>query len=163
MPNWCWNKLEVGGNKKSLTELKKFFKDGFSLETIDPTPKELIDAPAIAPTKPSEVELPAWYNWRLDHWGTKWDLMHKNFKQGEATYLDFSDGVGRAEFHSAWTPPLIALKTLSAKFDKLIFKLKYADDQFNYQGEATIKGNEVWDVCKDVDQNEVMGNTQTEW
>ena len=55
------------------------------------------------------------------------------------------------EFNTAWSPPIIALKTLSERLTRLIFKLHYSDDMMNFKGEATIKGGEVHDVCKDID------------
>jgi hypothetical protein len=155
MPNWCYNKLQIGGAISEVDELRTMMKDGFSLEKINPTPKELMNAPAPSrPSKPSEVALPVWYSWRLDNWGTKWDVLHSTMDEEKKVRFnseaDDSAVVG-LEFNTAWSPPIIALKTLSERLTRLIFKLHYSDDMMNFKGEATIKGGEVHDVCKDID------------
>lgn len=155
MPNWCYNKLQIGGTTSEVDELKTIMKDGFSLEKISPTPKELMNTPMPRPSKPSEVALPVWYNWRLDNWGTKWDVLHltldKEKKVNFSSLTRKGHRVAEAEFQTAWSPPIKALRTLSERLMRLIFTLSYSDDMMNFSGKATIKGGEVHDVCRDLD------------
>jgi len=160
MPNWCYNILTVGGSLSEVDELRMIMKDGFSLEKISPTPKKLMEESAPQKTKPSEVALPDWYNWRLDNWGTKWDVLHSTMDKNKKVQFNSEaddSAVVQAEFQTAWSPPILALKTLSERLKRLIFKLHYADDMMNFRGEATIKGGQVHDVCKDVDLDMEFG------
>lgn len=156
MPNWCYNKLQVGGAKPEVKELRTMMSEGFSLEKITPTPKKLFlkDGKVNRPLTFSEGMkktgggLPDWYSWRLENWGTKWDVLHLSTNtQKKVLFNDETE----VEFQTAWSPPIIALKTLSEKLKKLIFKLEYIDEQMNFKGKATIKDGYVHDVCRDVD------------
>jgi hypothetical protein len=159
MPNWCYNKLQVTPRsnwaESEVNELEDMMRDGFSLEKITPTPKELVDKPAPQVSKPSEVALPAWYSWRVKNWGTKWDVLHTSLDSEKDVLFEYAgcphgfDEI-QTEFQTAWSPPIAALKTLSTKLTNLIFKLEYIDELMNFKGRAVIQDGEVSDIHKEI-------------
>ncbi len=67
-----------------------------------------------------------WYDWRLDNWGTKWDIYDANCTRMDANTLVLS-------FLSAWSPPIPV-------FDKLVdmgfeVNARYLDEGWMYIGE----------------------------
>ena len=49
--------------------------------------------------------MPDWYDWRVDNWGTKWEVdCHRN---------DYLDGTLTIGFDSAWGPPTLAFQQLA--------------------------------------------------
>lgn len=95
MPNWCQNNLKVVGTPDLITRAKEAFERGEFLNEFIPSPSPDDDASD-------------WYTWRLDHWGTKWDIggPHADCEVSE-------DGtVLTMNFDSAWSPPIAAYHTL---------------------------------------------------
>lgn len=98
MPNYCQNKVTfTHPDVEKLNELYFQFErvgnnaddeDGQPFQYLRPTPAELLTGDG-------------WYNWRVDHWGTKWD----------ATYawgieLDIGTKTLTVNFNTAWSPPI---------------------------------------------------------
>ena len=86
-----------------------------------PMPKELEDT-----TSPSDT--PNWYDWRLDNWGTKWDVYEAHCTRIDANTLNLN-------FYTAWSPPIPV-------FDKLVdmgfeINARYLDEGWGYIGEYT--------------------------
>lgn len=64
-----------------------------------------------------------WYDWSVEHWGTKWDVYEKDivttpWKNGNGVTLVFD---------TAWAPPSGAIARLSGRFPKLQFNLGYEE------------------------------------
>ena len=84
------------------------------------------------------------FEWRLKNWGTKWDIRHESFNDCEKTeFTPTEKDSVQVKFHTAWHPPMLALKTLSEKFKDLKFKLYYIDEMFNFQGDAEIENGDI--------------------
>ena len=113
MSNWCQNKLTVTGNKLILSFFDEFMKDGFAFSKLDPMPIHLLNNRVTIDTG----RMPGWYEWALEHWGTKWDLNPP---------VMFKDGV--CLFETAWSPPIAAIKTLSDTFITLKFELDWYEE-----------------------------------
>ena len=67
-----------------------------------------------------------WYNWRLDNWGTKWDIYETHCNRIDANTLSMT-------FYTAWSPPIPV-------FDKLTdmgyqVNAQYLDEGWMYVGE----------------------------
>lgn len=43
--------------------------------------------------------LPGWYQWRCEHWGTKWNAYNQDL-------IDISYGCIELKFDTAWAPPI---------------------------------------------------------
>jgi hypothetical protein len=74
-----------------------------------------------------------WYDWRLNNWGTKWDV--------EAE-VDDDDSLIRISFDSAWSPPQLAVAELAAKFPNLQFRLSYEEPGMGFAGFDLRQGDE---------------------
>lgn len=75
----------------------------------------------------------SWYNWRMEHWGTKWEL------------YDFNDvalepGTCDIQFSSAWNPPIPIIKALSEQYPDLQFGLVYCELGNWFAGAVTKDG-----------------------
>ena len=77
MPNWCINKLTITHDDKSmLDKFEKAAHDDWTIETFYPTLEIPVIQKVIGRKSFSEMEGPDtnWYHWRLENWGTKWDI-----------------------------------------------------------------------------------------
>ena len=83
-----------------------------------------------------------WYDWRIDNWGTKWDIYESYCNRMDANTLVLS-------FFTAWSPPFPI-------FDKLTdmgFEVtaRYLDEGWMYIGEYNSDGDHVhFDNVEDV-------------
>ena len=68
-------------------------------QTLIPMPQELEGTQAFSGG-------PNWYDWRLKHWGTKWDIYNDTCERMDENTLVLS-------FDTAWSPPIPV-------FDKLV-------------------------------------------
>ena len=147
MPNWCSNQLFVEGEKKQLDAFLEFIKgyddEGmsihFSFESIDKTPPELLAMPspvshveqdknAIEAENVKKYNAKDWYEWRKNHWGTKWNL-DKN-----AYTKRYSSKKWAISFDTAWTPPIPIIERLAEKFPDLKMELKYCEPSLCFAG-----------------------------
>ena len=157
MPNWCSNTLWVEGNPEQLKEfISKSVKplednpnyNVFTLEGLYPTPAELLNEAAFSGIADDatenekflhELKVKAleekygytdWYNWRVNKWGTKWDVCESAIhQQDEANFM--------VTFDSAWAPPLIWLERIVPQFPELKFQLAYSEPGMGFCGRAT--------------------------
>lgn len=135
MPNWCSNTLTVRGEAE---EIKKFRRKAtakgtkLSLARLYPEPD--YDKVKVKPTFPKIVKeeyvgkKEAWWDWRIQHWGTKWDI--------EATLEIDEEDYLRYEFSSAWSPPTAWLEKVSKNYPRLAFSLKYDEEGSGFMGVA---------------------------
>jgi len=137
MPNWCYNKLVISGNKKNLTIFKdqvKCLETDLCLNNIVPMPKELYDT-----VSPGDDE--NWYEWRIRNWGIKWDV--------EAHLVEESDSILTYEFESPWGPPHNWVRKVALIFPDLSFELYYREPGMCFQG--TISAQKDFFVDKEED------------
>ena len=92
----------------------------------------------LIPEEPDHAGEPRgdWYNWRLNNWGTKWDVYETHCTRIDANTLQLY-------FYTAWSPPIPV-------FDKLVdmgfeVNARYLDEGWMYIGEYT----EGEDWCTD--------------
>lgn len=84
MPNWCQNVMYIQNHNPSLV---KAIKEGNLCEHIVPEPKDDEGEPTSG-----------WYDWRVENWGTKWDIKYE--------YLEVDDDDTLiVKFDTAWSPP----------------------------------------------------------
>ena len=125
MPNWCNNNFAITGSTESIQDLWESAQAAQGLlQAIMPMPKELEGT-----TSPGDS--PNWYNWRVDNWGTKWDV--------DLDGLEFTDnGDGTASisgwFDSAWAPPIGAYEQLADDFDSCVIECSYYEPGMDFAG-----------------------------
>ena len=137
MPNWVNNFTKVSGDKKQIKELFELFKDGVDFEKITPMPEEIHNTDC--PVRYSELTdeekeryaeikkkygVDNWYDWACDHWGTKWNVV----PQETLVNSDYQT----LDFNTAWATPFEFFLSLSLKFPKLEFEVKFADEDIGY-------------------------------
>ena len=153
MPNWCENRVTASaGNEeeeKQLAELKQIFSKDNPFNVIYPQP----DFSKIK--CPDRNELPVektyknpngeyvhttlefsdgrqddrWYNWRVQNWGTKWDISEKDIEWSD----DHEDYVQFA-FDTAWSPPEGIVSALREKFPELSISWFYDEPAMEFAG-----------------------------
>jgi hypothetical protein len=118
MPNWCENRVRVTGEFDELKRFIGFVKDDklmFSFQKITPMDEKLLDSEE-------------WYEWRKEHWGTKWEIGDINFEdsssQGEIEY----------NFLTAWAPPVPIFNKLRDEFPELDISWQYDEPGMGFAG-----------------------------
>lgn len=76
-------------------------------------------------------EAPTWYLWRIKTWGTKWEAMNSE-------YMEYK-GADCISFETAWSPPDGILQELSNKFPEISIRDRFADENFEFVGDVTLK------------------------
>jgi hypothetical protein len=130
VPNHTDNRVVLSHDKRQMIDMICNIMDDKETplcQTLIPMPNKLED------TNPMN-EKPNWYDWRLEHWGTKWDIY-------DASYQRIGDKTLALYFHTAWSPPFRI-------FDKLAdmgfeFTARYLDEGWFYIGEYNSWGNHV--------------------
>ena len=123
MPNWCENKLVVRGEEIDMAKFKKTMDIANLLHSFVPVPKDQEDN---------------WYQWCIDNWGTKWDVVDCIMKLGSKT-CPTSDTM-RFGFLTAWAPPIPWLEKVGAIFPNLWLKLDYDAPGMMFRGTACGRG-----------------------
>lgn len=105
--------------------------------TLIPMPEELEGTKGFS-------DSPNWYDWRLDNWGTKWDIYETHCTRIDANTLQLN-------FLTAWSPPIpVYDKLTDMGFD---VHARYLDEGWMYVGEYTDEGGwftEDFDTLADV-------------
>lgn len=113
MPNWCDNILEIDGD---VEDISKLLESKFEFQKLRPCP--YIDDKG--------------YNWRLLHWGVKWDINQDNL------FIDMFDAVPtklKLEFPTAWRPCCEILRFLTEKMPSVSIVHRYFEGGQHITGE----------------------------
>ena len=152
MPNWCDNSISITHEDPAMMQrLDKAFKDGKFLNEFVPCPPELLEEVGIGESyrerneahEAANVEKfghASWYSWRIENWGTKWEV-----GEGEFDY-DPETNKATGWFQTAWSPPVTAMEALTEL--GFIVELKYREEGMSFVGEYT---SEDGDECYNVD------------
>jgi len=120
MANHCANRIEIQGEAKDVAVVKKFLqgKDTcFDFNNILPMPEELENT--LVPVPDPETfknrrlrklyGTDSWYDWKILHWGTKWNSFNGEIADMDDEYLVY-------KFDTAWSPPEPVIHALREKF-----------------------------------------------
>jgi hypothetical protein len=135
MPNWCDNTVYIThDNPKKIQVLVDAWKENKFFGTIHPEPD--YTKVKVKPTFPSikgndDPVNPesAWWDWRVQNWGTKWEITT------DEAYIDTSKNEIRVSFATAWSPP-------TGIFDKLVDQ-GYGVNALYYEGGCCFCGQYV--------------------
>lgn len=111
MPNWCQNVMYIKNHNPSLV---KAIKEGTLCEHIVPEPKDDEGEP-----------MSGWYDWRVENWGTKWDI------KCEHVEVDDDDTL-IVKFDTAWSPPDKVFDAMHKK--GYLFEAYYVEYGMEYYG-----------------------------
>ena len=132
MANWCVNRVNV---KHKDTKMIERLITAYNNETLL---EEFVPFPIGTSEKDSEEDRIVyklthgefdWYNWRLDNWGTKWDI--EKYGEGVVEYKPGQTSV-RLVFCTAWAPPELAWEKWSDL--GFVVKAKYLEEGMGMKG-----------------------------
>tara|TARA_R110001583_G_scaffold62471_2_gene183659 strand:- start:1862 stop:2290 length:429 start_codon:yes stop_codon:yes gene_type:complete len=125
MPNHCSNRIEISGEPRDVKRVKKFLENKdtdtcFDFNNILPMPKELegTSSPTEEPNSFKNRRLRKvygtdnWYDWRILHWGTKWNSYDGKIDNEDEEYIVYT-------FDTAWSPPEPVIHALREKFEEV--------------------------------------------
>jgi len=135
MPNWCDNTVYIThDDPKKIQVLVDAWKENKFFGTIYPEPD--YTKVKVKPTFPSikgndDPVSPesAWWDWRVQNWGTKWEITT------DEAYIDIQENQIRVSFATAWSPP-------TGIFDKLVAD-GYGVNALYYEGGCAFCGEYV--------------------
>ena len=133
MPNWCNNTLSLTGPKEKITAIyNKAKKDDALLQQLKPMPEALEGTTSPAPkegkVQPLVDGFDNWYDWRVQNWGTKWDV--------DMDGLELSDDGTTITgwFDSAWAPPIHAFEYFLTDNEDCSIKSYYYEGGMDFAG-----------------------------
>lgn len=128
MPNWCSNTITIKGETETLQILKD---NNFSFDFIRPEPDWT--------NTPNEDD-----DWRIDNWGTKWDIHSPDIKlEDNHTLVVTGD--------TAWSPPEEVLRYATERFPDLEINITYEEEGMDFYGEADFaKGQVTYEFTDDL-------------
>lgn len=98
MPNWCSNNVTLRHSDPAFIQraVKSFNREKLLNEFV-PMPEEL-------------KEGEGWYEWRINNWGTKWDVGSSD----DGFCKTKNQNCVVLTFESAWSPPIEAYRAMEA-------------------------------------------------
>ena len=138
MPNHVYNSLKITGQKKALKKFAhenadpKNKEQSLNFEAIAPCPTFFLnpDDGKIFSLRYGKQKLPVerWYEWRLRHWGTKWnayDIDEEHDTNSTKPYLLY-------RFLTAWSPPQTWLEEAGQWYPELTFQMCFEEEANSY-------------------------------
>lgn len=77
-----------------------------------------------------------WYTWRVQKWGTKWDV-------GQGIRLEKTEEGLLYDFDTAWSPPLAWLRAVAKAYPALKFDIKYCECGGDFSGQIIYEGGKL--------------------
>lgn len=141
-------KLDELGNVIEVQEinmLQKFF----------PMPKDFLNSSLSKGELIKKYGYKDWYDWRVNNWGTKWEIDIKITYDDENTISMY--------FDTAWAPPVSWLEKISKDFPKLHFHLEYKESGCTFQGIREICVDSGLDIDETSDYYGDCGECETDY
>ena len=116
MPNWCDNTLTL--THEDPTQIDRAitaFQEGKLCQEFHPM-------------QPQLLEDESWYSWRVENWGTKWDVGGEH-----ATIERFDKNNVYFAFESAWAPPIYFYQFLEEELGFTVDAMYY-EPGMNFAG-----------------------------
>ena len=133
MPNWCNNTITLTGPKEKITAIyAKAKEDNALLQQLKPMPEALEGTTSPAPkegkVQPLVDGFDNWYDWRVQNWGTKWDVDMDGLELAD-------DGTTiNGWFDSAWAPPIHAYEYFLTDNEDCSIKSYYYEGGMDFGG-----------------------------
>ena len=159
MPNYCNNNIVITGPNSVIDKIEKIAKGdkGDLLQYFYPMPKELNDTVAGPEPKTKKEKLEKrrlqveygasnWYDWRVENWGTKWDIMEfYNINRKEIGEDESEISLG---FDTAWAPALGAYEKFIDENSNCSLKAYYYEPGCDFMGEWDNGMDSCFEVAK---------------
>lgn len=160
MPNWCSNSLVLRSrNRAVLEKYSQAFRDTDLLKTMRPQP-----------TYDGYIENGDWYDWRVNNWGTKWEIYPEHGNVSAISQCAPGDDGGPMWevtffFESAWAPPIEAV-IFAQSVDGFDFRLCYFEPGADYIGQCVNGEDETYSFSERKFPEEIalaIGLVMEEW
>jgi hypothetical protein len=138
MPNWCNNSIEIGGDKKIISALKKSI-EGCKDSGVDVF-KTLIGIPDYMTGDEYDKD---WYDTNIGWFGTKWDISYSEHS------FNYEDELISFHCETAWSPPIEFLTNLVKQYDGIKAYIFYSEPGVSFSGQTNIYRDEDGRVCVD--------------
>ena len=159
MPNYCNNNIVITGPNSVIDKIEKIANGdkGDLLQYFYPMPKELNDTVAGPEPKTKKEKLEKrrlqveygasnWYDWRVENWGTKWDIMEfYNINRKEIGEDESEISLG---FDTAWAPALGAYERFIDENSNCSLKAYYYEPGCDFMGEWDNGMDSCFEVAK---------------
>jgi len=146
MPNHCDQQVTITGPRALISQIEDNLKckEARFCDLIAPMPFEMWVAP-------DQGNVGAWYEWRNENWGTKWDVCEVEI---ETARTEMSPDKRTLEFRcwTAWAPPIPIwdrLVDLGCKVDA-----DYQDEGGMFEGTYRDGLDECWVPAEDEEEEE---------
>lgn len=145
MPNWCDNVVMIKGDPGDILKVKELLKDDksvYSFQKIMPCPPALLNGSAPnrneqnAAFNRSKYGAADWYDWCVEHWGTKWGA------SDAVMTIDNPDQLGYT-FQTAWTPPIPVHDHLAKMFPNTNIFINYDESGCDFSGWGYYQNGEL--------------------
>jgi len=143
MPNWCCNHVRILDltPEHQATLVRELENENLFTNLVPGPdwkniPNEDGELPVVTNSEHDITEFPStgksddrWYHWRLNNWGSKWDVVGAVVHTNTNGELEFS-------FESAWSPPTKGLTKLSELMPEATFEHKFSEPAMDFLGAA---------------------------
>jgi hypothetical protein len=158
MPNYCECDLYVSGPK---TRLEEFFREvageesPFDFNRLIPYPERFRERDRLAEewwkkapeertdSCPKDGFNQGGYEWRVEHWGTKWNACGVRLDRDECPQDGAADDCFTFSFSTPWSPPTPVIEHAAARFPELSFDLFYFESGAGFRGKFTCRDGRV--------------------
>lgn len=130
MPNWVTNSIEITGTSEAIAAI-----GGDLLIDGQPTFQALLPRPADQEDN--------WYDWNVEHWGTKWDVTSSS--------VDHETGRLAVEFDTAWSPPMPWIHALADKHPDVTIIHTWDEEQGFGEKRQRSAGSTDWELLDEWD------------
>ena len=147
MPNHCYQQVEICGPRFLVQELYNHLTkaDPKFCQVVKPMPFEQWLAPR---TQWQGFDVAGWYDWRVENWGTKWDVAEVEITQPLTIHDD--EGGDPASMNAsfsfncwtAWGPPIPVWDKLHSM--GISVDADYQDEGGLFEGEYLNGVDESW-------------------
>ncbi len=169
MPNHCYQQVHIRGPREIVKEIYEHLElaNPVFCQLIKPMPfntfvKPRIKLPSHHPLNIgtdglAQCSTPAWFDWRCDNWGTKWDvcnveIMDEGFTDIGNPLEDDCEGEFAFNCWTAWAPPIPVwshLVDLGIKVDA-----DYQDEGGMFEGRYVNGDDECWEPKEEGDDED---------
>jgi hypothetical protein len=158
MPNYCDADVTIYGSRADLEALLAKASEGthevgtdWDTETrkynkVEQVPNTF-SFDNFLPTPPEKLEGDGWFDWRIENWGTKWDLVQNEthispILTNNDPNLSHEAFIGMG-FQTAWSPALEIFARITEQFPNVLVRYKYVEEGMAFFGLAEIYGGEI--------------------
>ena len=121
MPNWCQNSVYIEAPSADIQAIIDGVTKGAVLNSLYPEPEHVKD---------TDDHMPAWWRWRTQNWGTKWDAA------AEIISYDVEGGWINLAMDTAWSPPIEAFEYWAEQNEARSYTIRYIEYGMGFTGQA---------------------------